>query len=248
VAVEPVGARDARDVTNEAIDPPASPASERPRPLFEPLHPSRPRSVEEWNQEEHESPRKSGPMEPTVSRIRFPFPFRGLSCLSWFIPGLSETQPDDRARAVTNEASGPATSRPSGAEPDDGAGNVTTKASGPAEGAARPVAAGPAVIIALLAPLFSAGLTAAFGASAQARDPSPIATQEQRTSGGPASSRAGKGWPRATRTHAGEDVVPRPEDDHPVRPMSPDDNDIWNQPIRLMDVHRAEAERTLAGK
>jgi hypothetical protein len=172
VAVEPVGERGARDVTNEASDPPASLAP--------------------------------------------------------------DAEPDDRARTVTNEATGPAISRPSDAADDD-AGDVTNKANRPAEGAARPVAAGPAVLLALLAPLFCAGVTSALRASAQARDPSRIATQERRTGGGPASSRAREGWPHAPRSSAREDVVLRPEDDHPVRLMSPDDNDVRNQPIRIME-------------
>jgi hypothetical protein len=123
----------------------------------------------------------------------------------------SDTQPDDCARDVTNEATGPARSRPSDAEPADGAGDVTNEASGPAEGAARPVAAGPAVLIALLV---SAGLTAAFEASVQARYPSRIAIPDQRTGGGPASSRAPKGWPRAPRTHGREDIDLPPKDGH----------------------------------
>ena len=107
------------------------------------------------------------------------------------------------ARDVTNEASGPAAATDTGRRTsddaegmtDNGQRSTTNEANRPARDADRPVQVVPAVVVALLALLFYAGLMAAFGASAQPvihhRLRSRIGRSGRQAAGGPSGSADG---------------------------------------------------------
>ena len=92
----------------------------------------------------------------------------------------SNAAPAAAVRAVTNEASTPAEPPPittntghrTPAKTDE-----TNEATGPADIAARRLFALPAIVVALLALLFSAGLAAAFGTSADVNGPAIIGVE-----------------------------------------------------------------------